>query len=671
MGQAPGFLSNQALKLLLFGGKGGVGKTTAAAASGLYLAAQRPERKVLVISTDPAHSLQDSFDQAIGDRITPIKIVPNLFALEIDAPRRLEEFKAKYREELEAIAYRGTIFDRDDISEFLSLSMPGMDEMMAVFEIADMVRDAEYGLVILDTAPTGHTIRVLELPDVMLKWLDVLEMMQKRYRYIGFRLTGRRPHDKIDDFLEKQLADLHHVKSLLTDHKSTEFVPVTIPEAMAIEETQRLLDALHRLHIPVHTIVVNRVVADSGCRLCQTRRRGQEDGLAAIEERFSAYSLVTVPLLPWEVQGTKRLNDYAQAMLGEPLRELVLPETTAAISPSHSNWQDLEQAELILFGGKGGVGKTTTAAATALHLSGLNGKKRTLIFSTDPAHSLSDSFNQEIGDRVTPIAGVEGLFALEIDSARLLDDLKREYRETINETFDAFLGPGLDVPYDRAIMEKLVDLTPPGLDELMGLLKIMDFVEAGEFDRYILDMAPTGHALRFLELPDIVREWFSTAFRLILKYRTVTGTRLNKTVEFMLRRSRQLRAVEKLLRDPQRCQFVCVTIAEAMSLAETRRLRQRLAGLRVPCRHAIVNMIVPATDCPFCSAKRHEQQHRLRELSAFDLGVTEVPLFPHQIVGLEALGEVATAIYRDRKEVEGDLTQPERASLLASALGRQ
>jgi len=642
--QSPGFLHNEQLSFLLFGGKGGVGKTTAATATSLYVAGQRPNDKVLVISTDPAHSLSDSFDQPIGDRVTPIEGVANLFALEMDAPRRLEEFKAKYNEELETIAYRGTIFDQEDISEFFSLSLPGMDEMMAIIEIAHIVKDGEYALIILDTAPTGHTIRLLELPDLMLNWLDLLGLMQKKYRYIGLRLTGRRPKDKVDDFLTKQSADMRIIKILFGDQKATEFVPVTIPEKMAIEETQRLLDALRGLQLSVKTILINRVAADGECPFCQTRQESQGENLGEIEQRFASYNLIKVPLLPWEVQGKEHLESYAQVMLGEELPKLELPEPTATISPGRSDWYSLDQAELILFGGKGGVGKTTLASATALYLSTMY-KKRTLIFSTDPAHSLCDSFTQEIGDRVTPITGVDGLFAMEMDANRLLEELKVEYRESIDEVFDSFHKGGVDVPYDRAIMQEIINSTPPGIDELMALMKIMDYMEVGEFDRYILDMAPTGHALRFLELPDIAREWFKTAFRLIIKYRGVAGVRLNNTAEVLLRRSRQLRLIEGVLRDPQRCQFVCVTIPETMSVAETKRLVERLAKLRVACGEVIVNMVAPPSECRFCSAKRQQQQRNFNELSDLGLRMTEAPLFFHQVVGQENLRMMMRAIY--------------------------
>lgn len=344
----------------------------------------------------------------------------------------------------------------------------------------------------------------------------------------------------------------------------------------------------------------------------------------------------------------------------------VLRNISEVTAIKQGEWHDLDQNELILFGGKGGVGKTTSAAAAALYLSSLDREKKTLIFSTDPAHSLSDSFEQEIGDKVTPITGVEGLSALEIEPARLLEEFKEEYREAINEAFETFLKGGMDAPYDRAIMEKVIESVPPGIDELMSMMKIMDFMERREFDRYILDMAPTGHALRFLELPDLIREWFKTIFRLLLKYKGVSASGLNKTAELILKRSRQLRLVEAALRNPQRCQFVCVTIPEAMSLAETKRLVQRLSQLRVACREVIVNMVVPPAECSFCSTKRSEQQSHLEEFEALGLGLHEVPLFSHQIVGIDSLREVAKMIYYNENS---DFLQPMRASLPVSQLG--
>jgi arsenite/tail-anchored protein-transporting ATPase len=127
----PSFLENN-LRFVLFGGKGGVGKTTSAIACALHLADQNPSKKILIVSTDPAHSIGDSLNQPIGDQTVPVHGVANLFAREANAERRLAEFKRKNGPILAKIAERGTYFDQDDIRGFLELSLPGMDEFMAV-----------------------------------------------------------------------------------------------------------------------------------------------------------------------------------------------------------------------------------------------------------------------------------------------------------------------------------------------------------------------------------------------------------------------------------------------------------------------------------------------------------------------------------------------------------
>ncbi|MBU4143098.1 ArsA family ATPase, partial [Patescibacteria group bacterium] len=157
------------MRLLLFGGKGGVGKTTAAAAMALELALRHSERSLLLISTDPAHSLRDSFSGA--------KPPPNLKVLELDAQAYLHDFQEKNRQRLMEIASRGTFLDEEDINRFMELSLPGMDELMAFLEISRWVKEGAYDGIIMDTAPTGHTLRLMEMPDMIRKWLEALDAL--------------------------------------------------------------------------------------------------------------------------------------------------------------------------------------------------------------------------------------------------------------------------------------------------------------------------------------------------------------------------------------------------------------------------------------------------------------------------------------------------------------
>jgi arsenite-transporting ATPase len=289
------------------------------------------------------------------------------------------------------------------------------------------------------------------------------------------------------------------------------------------------------------------------------------------------------------------------------------------------------------------VGKTTMAAATALHLTRHNPGTRILLFSTDPAHSLSDSLDQQVGDTITAIRGVDGLFGLEVDADRQLEDLRRDYRSAIDELLHTGAGESFDMVYDRQVMEQLITLTPPGLDELMGLITIMDLMEKGEFDRYVMDMAPTGHALRFLEMPGVVRSWFMTLFRLFVKYKGVTT--LPEVVEMLRMKSKQFRKLQELLVDSNRCQFVTVAIPETMCVLETQRLLAELAKLSVTCRLAIVNMVVSPKGCASCSAARDEQQRSVKALQALTALTVRVPLLSQEVRGLPALSTVAGIVF--------------------------
>ena len=204
--KALSFLANPDLKLLMFGGKGGVGKTTCSASTAVYLARKYPGRKVLVMSTDPAHSLADSLDCPLGSVARPVEGMGNLWGLEVDAQELMDDYKEKHHRAMRKIAQRGTLLGDRDINRILELILPGLDEMMAVILIADILRERVFDLIIMDTAPTGHTLRLLALPAKMRRWGEVLDLMQKKHRYISKVFTGWYRRDEADVF-SKMVAD--------------------------------------------------------------------------------------------------------------------------------------------------------------------------------------------------------------------------------------------------------------------------------------------------------------------------------------------------------------------------------------------------------------------------------------------------------------------------------
>jgi arsenite-transporting ATPase len=676
--QPPSFLVDEGLRFLMFGGKGGVGKTTVAAATALHWAQQRPGT-VLVISTDPAHSLSDAFEQPIGDQITPVNGEPQLFAWEVDAGKRLQTFKERYGDAIETIMDRGTYFDHDDIRQFLDLSLPGLDELMAVIEIAELVREGRYGLVILDTAPTGHTLRLLALPELMAQWLHVLDLMLEKHRYMQ-SVFGRRRRDETDAFMEGMTADMELLRALLRTPLTTEFVPVTIPEAMSVTETGRLVDTLEAMGVPVRTVVVNRVarrVEETGCPFCARRRREQQPSLREIAARFGAAvpgaaspaafaassaavsgtAAVSVPLLPHQVHGQAGLRRFAGLLYGAgPLEIDAAPGAPAAPAAPAEPARSVASAGIagtaritleqtfVLVGGKGGVGKTTIAAATALHLARKHEGRRVLLFSVDPAHSLSDCLGQDLGHQIVAVDGVAGLDALEMEATSVLAEVSGLYAGEMREAFAAFgAGGDLQIAFDRRVMEELISLAPPGLDELMALMRLMDLVQEGRYAAYVLDLAPTGHALRLLETPALVRQWFMVLFRLLLKYQNVFS--LARAGELVRQKSKQLRQVEQLLTDAERCQLLAVTIPEDLAVQETRRLLEGLARIPTRCSWVVANMVSAPGSCAFCAAVHEEQIPCLRELETLGPSCIRVPALSFEPRGVDALERVARLIY--------------------------
>ncbi len=671
MTNVPEYFQNKELRLILFGGKGGVGKTTMAAAAAVHLARSfQNDKKVLVISTDPAHSLGDSFGIEIGDKVTEDRgstinnqqsTIRNLYARELDAVKLGDEFKRKNEAVIKKLADRGTYFDRNDITEFFNLSLPGMDEVMAVIEIANILKEGIYDILILDTAPTGHTVRMLSLPEQMLKWIEFMDLMQQKHRFMSVHFTGKKyVKDECDFFIDKLSSDIESVKKLLSDEQTTRFVPVTIPEPMATSETKRLLSALEKNNIPVTEIIVNRVADAHECAFCASKQEDQRQPLSEIEESFSQYSLIKVPLFPNEIRGVEELKGLADYLMGisKPYES---PKAVVSVEEVQAYLAIDPNLEFVLFGGKGGVGKTSLASAAALHLAQCNPDKNILVFCTDPAHSLSDSFKLTIGDKITPIHQnlqssifnlhypKTNLYALEINADKLFEDFKQDFKKEIEEIFDKFLGGGVDIKFDREVMTELLTLAPPGLDEIMALDKIMDLRKEGKFDIFVLDTSPTGHLLRFLELPDMVREWLNAFFRLLLKYKGVV--RLAKAAEKALAMSKNVRRIQEAFMDHNKTNFAAVTIAEAMGLLELERLVSALDNAKIHCGSIIVNMVIPQTDCNFCSSKRVEQAGYIKKIHSIfsSRTITNVPMFPHEVRGIDDLNKIGEIVFGNGK----------------------
>ena len=302
----------------------------------------------------------------------------------------------------------------------------------------------------------------------------------------------------------------------------------------------------------------------------------------------------------------------------------------------------LTSRKIVIFGGKGGVGKTTAAAAFALAFAASNRKQRVLVFSTDPAHSLSDSFDEEIGESKHGIAGNENLDGMEIDPGKWFEDLKTRYRTWTDELFASLSGGSrMEIKFDREAMRELVELTPPGIDEIAALGTISDLLDSERYHTIVLDTAPTGHLIRFLELPQVALSWIRTFMKLLLKYKDVMHS--GQVAEELVALSKSIKKVVALLTDPERCEFVGVAIPERMSLEETLDLEKSLGKLNVPLRRLLINGVVPVEKCRFCKARRAMQEDVIGEFQTkFRRKSVEMfvaPQQPHEIHGPKRLWE--------------------------------
>ena len=637
----PTVLTNRDLRLLLFGGKGGVGKTTCAAATALLLARSNPESSFLLVSTDPAHSLADS----LADSVPP----PNLKILELNAQESLATFKQKHAWKLREMAARGTFFDEDDIRQFLDLSLPGLDELMAFLEITRLAEERSYECIVVDTAPTGHTLRLLAMPELIRKWLGALDALLAKHRYMKMVFSRSCSRDELDGFLEEMSASISGMEALLRDPARCRFMPVMLAEAMSVRETIALLDELQRLKMPITDVVVNRIYPDNSCPACAGGRSGQMKEMKDLlsSRKMSGCAFWGAPFYPAEIRG-RYLDSFWEGVT--PLSQATIPALKArdslAITVESAPESPPAEATLLIFAGKGGVGKTTLACATAARLAQDRQGKEILLFSTDPAHSLSACLDMQVGPNPTRL--FRGLTALEIDAQAEFQELKAQYALELQQLLESLLK-NMDLTFDRRVMERILDLAPPGLDEVMALTRVMDLLAHGNCDLLVLDSAPTGHLIRLLELPELVDQWLKVFFGLLLKYREVF--RLPEISKRLVEMSKNLKKLKALLVDPARAALYVVGIPAEMAFDETQDLMAACERMRIHVPVLFLNLATRAAECSLCSALYQ------RELLVRRKFQQTFPALHHTLIyrngelrGLLRLNSLGRDLYQSRHE---------------------
>jgi len=558
----------------LVGGKGGVGKTTCAAS--LAVVSAKAGVRTLVLSTDPAGTLSDALGLPLTGQPVSVAGFPSLFASQLDATGARRDFVNRWGDTLTTIIDRGTYLDRDDIHGLIDATLPGIDETMAVLALADLAEQRDWDRVILDTAPTGHTLRLLALPETFRALIDLLDTMQGKHRFMVSALMHRYRPDEADAFIGDLRAKVDRLRTLTTDPARMAVLLVTRPEPVVVAETTRYAATLTEMRMAVRAIVVNAVpgapASDIDRNIATVRHAVPSATVFAVRDcgvlepgvlGLEHWGASVRRLVRMAFGGSRQIGRAKQAP-PQVIAELPLAGPALVGTPP-----------VLIVGGKGGVGKTTVSCAIALATA--RAGLRTLLASTDPAPSIADALDQSVGDVEVEVKGGSGLLARQIDATAAFARWRTEYETRVDSAFDALLGPGLDAAHDRAIARQLLALAPPGIDELYALIWLGDALADQQFDRIIIDPAPTGHLIRLLEMPALALDWSHRLLRLMLKYRELSGG--GDLAGELIAFARRTRAVNELLHDETRAGVLVVALDEPVVRVEASRVIDRIRSL--------------------------------------------------------------------------------------------
>lgn len=619
-------------KYIFFSGKGGVGKTTMASATSIHYALQG--KKTLIVTTDPASNLADVFEQEIGHKITPIKGIDNLYAMEIDPDEATKEYKERIIAPFREIMPEDVIASIDE-----QLSGPCTTEMASFDRFIDFMETDEYNVIVFDTAPTGHTIRLLELP---VDWSRHIEESAK-----GTGQTCLGPVQTIQESKDKY----DRATALLKDPQRTTFIFVMRPEELSLYETIRASKELETIGIKSGEIIINGILPEEVCEIEFFRKKyeSQQKVIAKAEELLDKPKRYMF-LRNNEVKGISALKSIAEELFARVQSEATsLNENNAPAfgTPSYFKRGEGEliikpdidalflpnkDAKALFFTGKGGVGKTTISCIAALYTSQKG--FRTLLVTTDPAAHIGEVLDVKVGS--TPVKVTENLYAVMVDQ----EEAFREYKERVlNEARGKYSEDML-----KAMEE---ELNSPCTEEMAAFDKFIQYIEGGDYDVIVFDTAPTGHTLRLLSLP------FDYARQVEMMVSTQEAKEATQN---------RFREIINILKDRKRTVFSLVLYPESTPILESYRAMLDLKDAGMETQLVIANLILPEEVCvnDFFKSRRSMQMRYLAEINdRFKLPVLQFPMMGSEIKGLKMLEEAARLL--DSKDPVGirERSEPE------------
>lgn len=648
-------------KYVMISGKGGVGKTSLAASLAVKFA--QSGHPTLVVSTDPAHSLSDSLDQDVSGG-SPVLIEGTnlpLWAMEIDPEREKANFRAYTsgagKQDMQNVAdmfgLRGIIEQLADLKlgQLLDTPPPGFDEAVAIAKVQQFVSKEEYARftrIVFDTAPTGHTLRLLTVPDFVENSLGKIIRLRKKLTSAGDTVKSlfgaSTEQNGAVDKLEQLQIGIRQVKDLFHDPEATEFIIATIPTVLGINESGRLLRALRKEKILCKRIIVNQLIGDDTSHTyLKMKLKDQERALHLLQTdpRLHELKQLKGPYLDMEVRGIPALKYFGSQLWADVAESLA----------------EGNDRRYLMLGGKGGVGKTSCSSSLALILA--ESGHKTLVVSTDPAHSLSDSLDQDVsGGRPVEVLNTDGqVWGMEIDlnaARQQLRDLggAKEGRQ-LDDLLESFGLAGVASQLKDLRLGELLDTPPPGIDEAVAISNVVSFLkdpEYSDFTRIVFDTAPTGHTLRLLSLPDFLDTSVGKVLQLRQKIASVTdavkgvfgGSKEDVASQSLDSFKVTMKEARDLFKNEQTSQFIIVTIPTIMAAAESIRLAQALKAESVPVRMIVVNQVIGSeTKEAFLETRRKDQQRSMEKLYADPdlktLQVIQAPLVDLEVRGIPAL----------------------------------
>jgi len=588
---------------LFFSGKGGVGKSSMAATTAVYHAEKG--HRTLLVSTDPAGNLGDIFEQEISTQT--IKLTKNLEVIQLDADKITDAYKRKMLAPLEEILDDAAL---ESVKEQFN---GGCTVEIATFDrFTDFLSETNYDFIVFDTAPTGHTLRLMTLPG---EWNDYIAKSEQ-----GNGQTCIGPVSQIQDAKEKY----EHAVKVMQNPKQTTIYLVSRPEKTSVYETKRAMEELEKTGIHHFEVIINGVIpkeAEASTIFSKLRKKQ----LPFIEDLSKmAIPATEVPLQSGEIKGYKTLQEFASVVFGHKKESLAINYSDIQ---EFSDFRDpnaliklLERTKnkrILAFTGKGGVGKTVAACAMAQQVA-FEGK--TLLLTTDPAAHIGQVLQTEVSHIAKNING--NLWAANIDQVLAGDEYKTKI---LNDA-------RIQNYSDELIASLAEELESPCTEEIAVFEKFANYLVDTQWDYIVIDTAPTGHTLRLLELP--------------FDYQKQINSKATEGKEDSAS-STVIKSVISMLKDPEITRFFLVAYPEYTPLHESERAARDLERVGIAIAGVLINQILNKEDCQgeFAQTRWKMQQHYLHVAqNLFNQPLFAMPLLGREIEGPEGINALRSAI---------------------------